>query len=289
MSGLGNEITKLANRGADGTVPDDPSAYVDHARGRDVDHRAVNVVRLPTAAASEATAFLSMLDRMARDPSVDIERVERFTTLYERAIARSAKAAYDAALADMQPALPIIDKRGKSHNGKFALWEDIAEGIVSVTREHGFSLTFRVKPLEKAVEVTAVLAHRDGHREETSFPFPHDHSGSKNPIQAVGSSISYGKRYTASALLNIIAREEDDDGEKAIKLKSSYAAKKDGTSELHQEILNLIRSAVNLAMLRHIDTTYRDDFNSMPVKWRQIIKDEYALKWDELQAASASE
>ena len=40
----------------------------------------------------------------------------------------------------------------------------------------------------------------------------HDSTGSKNAVQAVGSSTSYGKRYTAMALLNITTGGEDDDG-----------------------------------------------------------------------------
>ena len=39
-----------------------------------------------------------------------------------------------------------------------------------------------------------------------------DSTGSKNNVRAIGSSISYGKRYAASALLNITTRGEDDDG-----------------------------------------------------------------------------
>jgi hypothetical protein len=41
---------------------------------------------------------------------------------------------------------------------------------------------------------------------------PLDTSGSKNNVQAVGSSTSYGKRYTATLLLNIRTKGEDDDG-----------------------------------------------------------------------------
>ena len=41
--------------------------------------------------------------------------------------------------------------------------------------------------------------------------FPFDTSGGKNNIQAAGSAISYGKRYTMSALLNITTHDEDDD------------------------------------------------------------------------------
>ena len=40
---------------------------------------------------------------------------------------------------------------------------------------------------------------------------PYDSTGSKNTVQSIGSSTSYGKRYTAAALLNLTARGEDDD------------------------------------------------------------------------------
>ena len=40
---------------------------------------------------------------------------------------------------------------------------------------------------------------------------PVDLTGSKNAVQAAGSSVSYGKRYTVSALLNLTSRGEDDD------------------------------------------------------------------------------
>jgi hypothetical protein len=223
-------------------------------------------VKLPTAAASEAAAFLSMLDRIARDPTVDIERIERMSTLYERSVARSAKAAYDAALSEMQPQLPIIDKRGKGHNGaKYALWEDIAEGILSVTAQHGFSLTFRVKPLDKSVDVTAVLAHRDGHREETSFPFPLDATGNKSPIQSVGSSISYGKRYTACALLNVIAHGEDDDGKAGSAQKSSAAAKKDGQALQRDHCRVPRRTKPRAPGTLGRDTRRRDHRHALPV------------------------
>ena len=40
---------------------------------------------------------------------------------------------------------------------------------------------------------------------------PVDFTGSKNPVQAIGSSTSYGKRYVAAALLNLTSRGEEDD------------------------------------------------------------------------------
>ena len=45
----------------------------------------------------------------------------------------------------------------------------------------------------------------------TTIKLPADVSGNKNAVQAVASSVSYGKRYTAGALLNLTSHGEDDD------------------------------------------------------------------------------
>jgi hypothetical protein len=70
-----------------------------------------------------------------------------------------------------------------------------------------------VSRTQDQIITTGVLAHRDGHSEQTELSLPTDTSGSKNAVQAVGSSTSYGKRYTAFALLNITSTGEDDDGQ----------------------------------------------------------------------------
>lgn len=157
----------------------------------------------------------SMIERAARDPSVDIDKLERLMQMQERAIAREAKASFDAAMAELQPELPAIGERGKALvQGQvrytFALWEDINTAIKPVLMKHGFALTFRTD-FANGITVTGVLSHRAGHREETSITLPTDASGSKNAVQAVASSVSYGKRYTAGALLNLTSHGEDDD------------------------------------------------------------------------------
>jgi hypothetical protein len=44
-------------------------------------------------------------------------------------------------------------------------------------------------------------------------------TGSKNDIQALASTVSYGKRYVTKDLLCIVTRKEDDDGERAGRTK----------------------------------------------------------------------
>jgi hypothetical protein len=183
----------------------------------------------PIAPMPEAASILQIIDRAARDPNVDIDKMERLYRMKLDMEARAAKAAYLSALAEMQPKLPVITKHGviskneKDERGnktgrqeamtKYARWEDVVEGITPVLAEHGFSLSFRVaQPTPDRIAVSAVLGHREGHSEETTISLPIDSTGAKNNVQGWGSSVSYGKRYASFALLNISARGEDDDG-----------------------------------------------------------------------------
>lgn len=169
-------------------------------------------------AVSESAAILSVIERAARDPAVDIDKMERLMAMHERMIARNAKASYNAALAELQPKLPLIAERGGITNnaGKvqstYALWEDVVTAITPMLSSHGFALSFRVGRDGERQTVTGILSHRDGHSEETTLSLPLDMSGSKNAVQSVGSTVSYGKRYTTQALLNIASSGEDDDG-----------------------------------------------------------------------------
>lgn len=159
----------------------------------------------------ESAAVLSMIARAASDPSIDIDKMERLMQMQERAITRQAQTAFDDANAAMQPELPSIGERGDAAGRyTFAKWEDIQAAIKPILHKHGFALSFRVDTKD-AITVTAVLSHKAGHREETSITLPADPSGNKNAVQAVASSVQYGKRYTAGALLNLTSHGEDDD------------------------------------------------------------------------------
>lgn len=160
----------------------------------------------------ESAAVLSMIARAAADPAIDIDKMERLMQMQERAVERQARTAFDEANAAMQPELPSIGERGDAAGRyTFAKWEDIQTVIKPILHKHGFALSFRVDTAS-AITVTAVLSHKQGHREETSITLPADPSGNKNAVQAVASSVQYGKRYTAGALLNLTSHGEDDDG-----------------------------------------------------------------------------
>lgn len=175
------------------------------------------------APVAESSAIISMIERVARDPNSNIEKVREMLALRRQEQDYDAKRAYSAALSAMQPELPVIKERGEVRHDKnkpaqftYARWEDINDAIRPHLARHGFALSFRTGRDGDKIVVTGVLSHREGHSEETTMHLPIDTGPGRNAVQSVGSSTSYGKRYTASALLNLTSRNEDDDGTGAI-------------------------------------------------------------------------
>ncbi|TMU18048.1 single-stranded DNA-binding protein [Halomonas sp. ATBC28] len=172
----------------------------------------------PTPHLTESTAIIQVIERAALNPDVDIDKMERLLQMQERVMDRQSMMAYSAAMAAMQTELPSIEERGQANNGCYATLEDIVDTVRPIMQKHGFAVSFRIQTQERGIEVTGVLMHKDGHREETSMLLPADMSGNKNAVQAFGSSISYGKRYVLSALLNITTRGQDDNGNTSTKV-----------------------------------------------------------------------
>ncbi len=198
---------------------------------------------------SETEALMTAVERMARDPSVDPAKVQAFLEIRRQMLADNAERSYAAAFAELQSTLPVLPAKGvipvkgarKRPDGsyaptdirsRFVRWEDAIETLRPLLHANGFSLSHRINVVPPAmqvgpdgmtgvampgtggVEVTAVLLHRDGHSNQTSFLLPIDVNDFRNRVQDHASTVSYGKRYTAFALLGIVGRDEvDADGE----------------------------------------------------------------------------
>lgn len=167
-------------------------------------------------------SLLEVISKAARDPAVDIDKMERLLQMQERAEARYAEVAFADAFAEMQPKLPVITMNGQIvHKGQviseFSDWPNINKVILPILHEYGFGLSFKPAKAEKPghVAVTAILRHRLGHQDDATVELPADGSGAKNAPQAVGSSLTYGKRYAGVLILNLTIEGEDDDGSAA--------------------------------------------------------------------------
>lgn len=164
---------------------------------------------------TEPDNLMGALINAAMNPDIDADKMERMLAMYERMEARKAKVEFDEALAQMLPEIPEIGKTGSAMSGskelyKFAKWDQMNRVLRPILQKHGFALTFRTQEHEKGVLVTGVLS-RGGHSETTSLlQSLESASSAMNANQARGNAVSYGKRYTAAALLNIITTDEQD-------------------------------------------------------------------------------
>lgn len=165
-----------------------------------------------------------VIERLAANPDVDVAKIEKIIELQERMMRLEAEAAFNVDFAAMQAKLPTVSERAHTDKTSYAPLEDIIEAVRPVLCEFGFSVSHRTEwPNEKTVKVVGILTHRAGHARQSEFLSAADQTGSKNAIQALGSSVQYGRRYTTKDLLNIVTRGEDDDGEKAGKKEAPKA------------------------------------------------------------------
>lgn len=184
-----------------------------------------------------AVTPLEMLDR-ALTLGAAPETLEKLLALQERWEANQARRAFDEAMAAAKAEIPIIRKnrvvdftsqKGRTHYKHEDLAE-IAETVNPILSRHGLSYRFRTSAEpNQPIVVTCIVTHRMGYFEETTLSGPRDESGNKNPIQAVGSTLTYLQRMTLKAALGLAAAEDDDGA-------ASGAAKQSETISEDQEL-----------------------------------------------------
>lgn len=157
-------------------------------------------------------SMINIIARAASDPTVDIDKMERLIALQVRLMEMESVRSFNADIAAMQEKIIPVIKRGKADYGNnstkysYAKYADIDAVIKPVLTEFGFSLSFSIE----GNHYVGKLSHKLGHSISTSIELPIDKTGSKNAIQAQGSTITYAMRYLASMLLNIATLDDND-------------------------------------------------------------------------------
>ena len=183
----------------------------------------VKQTAMASAAPADTTGgFLSVIQSVVENPNMNPDVIHRLIDAQERVMGKNAEISFNQAMSRLQPQLPRIEKRGKidfvskkdntRQTTPYAKYEDIDAAIRPLLAGEGFSLSFNTEFGDHGVTAYGTLAHREGHHRTASIRLPLDTSGSKNNIQAMGSTISYAKRYLVGMLLNIVTVDEDDDG-----------------------------------------------------------------------------
>lgn len=149
----------------------------------------------------------------------DVDKLSKLMDLQERWSREEARKAFVAALNSFKANPPEIFKNKSVAFGqgktayKHATLDQVSGVIGAALSKVGISHTWNTEQLDGgAIRVTCVLTHADGHSERTPLQASPDSSGSKNSIQAVGSTVTYLQRYTLLAATGMAVQDQDDDG-----------------------------------------------------------------------------
>jgi len=155
------------------------------------------------------------LIKLAIEGKSDLAQLKELLALKKEYEVNEARKAYHKAMADFKANPPTIEKdRAVSFlqtKFNYATLANVTKKIGAALSTHGLSASWSTKQ-NGMISVTCRITHVLGHSEETTLSADADKTGSKNSIQALGSTISYLERYTLLALAGLATEDMDDDG-----------------------------------------------------------------------------
>lgn len=185
--------------------------------------RASNAVTAAPAA-NDSQTLLSIITRVAADPTVDIEKVERLWAMHRDMKGRDNEAAFNDAMNKAQSEMGRVsaDASNQQTRSVYATYGKLDAKVRPIYTRHGFSLSFDTGDgaPEGCLRVLAYVSHSAGHTRTYRADMPADGKGAKGgdvmtKTHASGSAMSYGMRYLLKLIFNIAVGEEDDDGNAA--------------------------------------------------------------------------
>lgn len=208
--------------------------------------------RLTTA---EPSDVLSALKRAASD-TTDIDKMERLLAMHLKLAEKDAEREFNMAFLATQCEIDPIFKDSQGHNTKYAKLEKINELISPIMQSHGLAVSFGTDtPAEMVdgwVRITARLYHANGHSELRQYDVPIDGAGAKGSsnksgAQAVGSTMTYARRYALAMIFNLSFTD-------------------DRNAAYRPEAM----SAANVATIREACASISPDQESKIVKWAGV-------------------
>jgi hypothetical protein len=174
-------------------------------------------------AQTETSAVLHMIERAARDPAVDIDKLQQLMAMRERIEARTAEADFDKALTAAQAGMGRVrtDSNNPQTKSRYASYGALDAAMRPVYTGNGFALSFNTEnPAPETVRVICRVSHQNGHSRTYQIDMPADGKGAKGgdvmtKTHATGSAVSYGMRYLLKMIFNIAVSDKDDDGNAA--------------------------------------------------------------------------
>lgn len=192
-------------------------------------------------------ALIGFIERAARDPDFDIQKFGELLRMQRDVTHEQARQAFNRAMAKAQAEMePVLRSAVNAHTkSKYAKLETIDAAMRPIYTSHGFSVRFgsAPSPREEWMRIVCTVAHDGGYSEQNHLDAPLDVGGAqgrsnKTSVQAVGSSVTYLRRYLLTMVFNIVLADDpdDDDGEAAGRGRPVRPAASARTSPLAEDV-----------------------------------------------------
>ena len=207
------------------------------------------------ALAQSAPMTIEIFERLARDPSMDVDKLERLMQMHERMFAKVAEERFNTAMSEAQAKMrPIAaDAENPQTRSKYASFAQLDRALRPIYTELGFGVSFDTAdcPLVDHVRVVALVTHAAGHSRPYRVDMPNDGKGAKGgdvmtKTHATGAALSYGARYLHKMIWNVAVGEDDRDGNTVKEIPpppNGFAAWWDGIGDVVPEGLAAYRAA----------------------------------------------
>jgi len=185
--------------------------------------RKPRVKKEPDAPAlNDTLALINAITKASRDPTTNIETMRFLLETRRTLMLEQAEAEWRDAMALVQAEIEPInrDLANPITRSRYSSLNALDRALRPIYSEHGFVVTFNSMPCDDPPQHLMVFCHvsRGKHRETSQVPMPLDGKGARggevmSKTHAMGSAVSYGRRYTLCMAFNLITA--DDDGNRA--------------------------------------------------------------------------
>lgn len=232
--------------------------------------------QIAVAQPNESQSLISVISQAAKDPAVDLVKMQGLMELYERIEAKRSETAFNASMSVAQTAMRPIqaDMTNPQTRSLYASYAKLDSKVRPIYTSNGFSLSFDTATADDptCIRVLCYVSHKDGHSRTYRVDMPADGKGAKGgdvmtKTHATGAGMTYGMRYLLKMIFNVAVGEDDTDGNQPTAEEVRKAAHDEALSR-HQESIDYIKDCVK-----------REDWQAMTDEWNAIPEVDQLALW----------
>jgi ERF superfamily len=182
-----------------------------------------------------------------------------------------------------------FDRENPHYKSRYATLASVRDTVAPVLSKQGLAVIQTTDIVDGTWCVLTRLMHKSGEWIESVYPFNLDKP------QAMGSALTYARRYALSSICGI-ASEEDDDGNEGNKgdapkampsANGTQGASKSATRGEYDTFIKAIRNATGLAALDRWENENLGAIDKLSPDWVDELRVEFGDKKSELSKAGA--